>query len=135
MSPDQWIVTATGAGLIVFIAWFFWFAPRNGARARHDHGAQEALIVVKGGYTPDTVIVKSGKPVRLYFRREETASCSEMVLFPDFGITAALPQGEAVPIDLLPTEAGTFEFACQMGMLRGRLVVESSIETPTVNET
>jgi len=29
-----------------------------------------------------------------------------------------------VPVELMPTDAGTYEFTCQMGMLRGRLVVE-----------
>jgi plastocyanin domain-containing protein len=29
-----------------------------------------------------------------------------------------------VTIELLPEKPGTYEFACQMGMLRGRLVVE-----------
>jgi plastocyanin domain-containing protein len=47
-----------------------------------------------------------------------------MVVFPDFDKSAKLPTGETVPIELLPQEAGEFEFSCQMGMFRGRLVVE-----------
>jgi plastocyanin domain-containing protein len=87
-------------------------------------GYQEAMILVKGGYTPDVIVVEHGKPVRLNFRREETASCSEMVLFPDFNKSARLPTGKTVAVEFLPEKPGEYEFACQMGMLRGKLIVE-----------
>ena len=54
-------------------------------------GVQEADIVVKGGYTPDVIVVSAGKPVRLRFTRQETAACSEMVIFGDFGKSAYAP--------------------------------------------
>ena len=79
---------------------------------------------LKGGYTPDTIVVRHGKPVRLNFRREETASCSDKVIFADFNKSADLPTGETVAVELLPKEPGEFPFACPMGMFRGRLVVE-----------
>ena len=47
-----------------------------------------------------------------------------MVLFGDFGKSAKLPTGETVRVELLPEQPGEYEFACQMGMLRGKLVVE-----------
>jgi len=46
------------------------------------------------------------------------------VVFPDFNKSAKLPEGKVVPIEFVPQQAGEFEFACQMGMLRGKLVVE-----------
>jgi plastocyanin domain-containing protein len=73
---------------------------------------------------PDLLVVKAGQPVRFDFLRQETASCSEMVLFPDFNKTAKLPPGEAVSIGFTPETPGEYEFQCQMGMLRGKLVVE-----------
>jgi plastocyanin domain-containing protein len=82
------------------------------------------MILVKGGYTPDTIIVRHGKPVRLRFRREETASCSEKVIFADFGKSAELPTGETVSVEFVPTEPGEYDFACPMGMFRGKLIVE-----------
>jgi plastocyanin domain-containing protein len=81
-------------------------------------------IRVRGGYQPDTVHARAGEPVRLIFRREETAPCSERVVFPDFGKSAMLPANEDVTIELTPERAGTYEFTCQMGMLHGRLIVE-----------
>ncbi len=62
--------------------------------------------------------------MRLNFRREETSACSEMVLFPDFNKSAKLPTGATVPIEFLPEQPGAYEFACQIGMLRGKLIVE-----------
>lgn len=125
MTPDRFIVTVLGFTLILFIVWFFWLKKSKGTRASlTSSGHQEAMILVKGGYTPDVVVVKHGKPVRLNFRREETASCSEMVLLPDFGKSAQLPTGETVAVEFLPDTPGEYEFACQMGMFRGRLIVE-----------
>lgn len=125
MTPDRWIVLFGGLLLIAFIVWFFWLKRAKGVRAaKTSSGYQEAMILVKGGYTPETIIVSRGKPVRLNFRREETASCSDKVVFEHFGKSAELPTGELVPVELMPKEAGEFAFACPMGMFRGRLIVE-----------
>ena len=125
MTPDRWIVLIVGLLLVVFIVWFFWLKRSKGVRAAAASGGyQEAMILVKGGYTPDTIIVSRDKPVRLNFRREETASCSEKVIFEHFDKSLDLPTGEVVTVELMPKEAGEFDFACPMGMFRGRLVVE-----------
>jgi plastocyanin domain-containing protein len=125
MSSDRWLVLAAGLGLIAFIVWFFWLKRSSGMRAAEVSGGyQEVMILVKGGYTPDTIVVRHGKPVRLNFRREETASCSDKVIFSDFGKSADLPTGETVAVELLPKEPGEHQFACPMGMFRGRLIVE-----------
>lgn len=122
---DNVVVTVLGLALIGGIVWFFWGPRKHGYVApMSSAGRREAMVLVKGGYAPDTIVVRAGEPVRLSFRREESSPCSEMVVFGDFGKSARLPEGELVPIDLVPNEAGTFEFTCQMGMLRGRLVVE-----------
>ncbi len=121
--PDV-LALAIGLALIAGIAWFFWGARPSGIRATPTSGGyQEAMVLVKGGYTPDVIVVQHGKPVRLTFRREETAACSEMVVFGDFGKSARLPTGQSVPVEFLPERPGEYEFTCQMGMLRGKLVV------------
>ena len=124
MSPDQILVTLAGILAIAGVAWFFWGPRRAGFKAAEtSSGRQEATIVVKGAYTPDTIVVDHGKPVRLSFLRQETAACSEEVVFPDFARRAQLPEGELVPVEFVPERTGEYEFTCGMGMLRGKLVV------------
>lgn len=125
MTLDRWLVLVGGLALVAFVVWFFWLKRTRGVRAAEvSSGHQEAMILVKGGYTPDTIIVRNGRPVRLNFRREETASCSEKVVFADFGKSADLPTGQTVAVELMPEQPGEYEFACAMGMFRGRLIVE-----------
>lgn len=125
MSVARIVVTLAGFAAALFIAWFFWMKRSRGQKAAAvASGYQEAMVIVKGGYTPDVIVVEHGRPVRLSFRRDETASCSEVVIFPDFNKSASLPEGEIVPVEFLPEKPGEYEFQCQMGMLRGKLIVE-----------
>ena len=124
MSADQIVVTLGALLAIAGVAWFFWGPRGAGVKATlTPSGRQEATIVVKGAYTPDVIVVEHGKPVRLNFLRQETAACSEEVVFADFHRRAQLPEGELVPVEFTPDRAGEYEFTCGMGMLRGKIVV------------
>lgn len=123
MMWDVAVVDVLGAILIAWIAWYFWFSRGRGVEATKGSGVQTALVIVKGGYTPDTIIVEPNRPVRLVFRREEAASCSERVVLPAFDRSAVLPEGQEVAVEFVPTQRGEYPFACQMGMFRGRIVV------------
>ncbi len=125
MNTSQIIVTFIGLALSLLIVWYFWLAPKGQTRAAvSDSGAQEVAVPVKGGYTPDVIVVQKGRPVRLTFTRQESSACSEKVLFPDFNQNALLPEGEPVTLEFTPEKAGEYGFQCQMGMLRGKLIVE-----------
>jgi plastocyanin domain-containing protein len=125
MNLLQILVTLAGVGLTILIAWFFWFAPKGQTRAALSaSGAQEVAVTVKGGYTPDVIVVKAGQPVRFTFTRQESSACSEKVLFPDFNQSAFLPEGQQVALEFIPESPGEYGFQCQMGMLRGKLIVE-----------
>jgi len=127
MTPDQILVTLGGAAAVAFIVWFFWLKRTPGVKASIvSDGYQEQMVLVKGGYTPDAIRVSAGRPVRLLFRREETAACSEQVVLADYGKSAPLPTGTVVPVEFMPGDPGEHEFTCQMGMLRGRIVVEAA---------
>lgn len=82
-----------------------------------------ARVVVRGRYEPDTILAAAGRPLRITFRREDTLACSERVVFPDFGKSAMLPPHEDVTVELTPDRPGEYEFTCQLGVLRGRLIV------------
>jgi plastocyanin domain-containing protein len=124
MSIDQVLVTIVGLLAIAGVALFFWGPRAAGVKAAlTPSGRQEATIVVKGAYNPDVIVVEHGKPVRLNFLRQETAACSEEVVFADFHRRTQLPEGELVPVDFLPEQPGEYEFTCGMGMLRGKVLV------------
>lgn len=130
MTPTEWLVIAGGAAAIVWVNWYFFFAERSIASAAvGTGGAQEVEVVVRGGYDPAEIRVARGVPVRLVFDRRETSSCSEEVVFPDFGIRRFLPANQKTSVEIVPEKAGIYEFTCGMGMLRGKLTVE---ETPGV---
>ena len=121
---DVLLVDLAGLFLIGLIVWFFWLSRPAGVVAGSTaEGVQETLIVVKGGYSPDTIRVRAGHPVRLVFNRQEADPCSERVVLDGFGLSAELPQGSNVPVEFTPGEPGSYEFGCQMGMLRGTVVV------------
>ena len=124
MSAVQLIVNLTGLAVIVWIIWYFWLYRKEGLQVAEVGGVQQVQIKVKGGYDPDVIVVKRGKPVQLHFNRQESAMCSEMVIFDKIDQSAKLPEGETVTIEFTPEEAGEIPFQCQMGMLRGKVVVQ-----------
>jgi plastocyanin domain-containing protein len=79
---------------------------------------------VDGGYSPAVVKVKAGQPVRLVFDRRDSGSCSEEIVFPDFGVRKFLPSGAKTAVEVTPPRAGRYEFTCGMSMLRGAIVAE-----------
>lgn len=124
MDAAQIAVTAGGAALIALILWFFFGARRATAARDGGTGVQEVEVVVRGGYTPDRIEVRQGRPVRVTFLRRESNPCTEQVILGDFGISRTLPEGERVPVEFTPDEPGEFTFHCSMNMVRGTLVVK-----------
>ena len=118
-------VITVGAAAIGFVLWYFFGPrPRTAAVASGD-GVQEVKIVVRNGYSPDVIVVKQGRPVRLNFFRDETASCSEQVVISGLGIARDLPAHQTTSIQFTPDREGEFTFACGMNMMRGKLIVEA----------
>ncbi len=126
MSAANWLVLLGGIAAITFVNWWFFRAGRTpvAATAAPTGGPQEVVVAVRGGYEPGSIRVRAGQPVRLVFDRQEDASCSEEVVFPDFGVRKFLPPFARTPVEFTPDKPGTYEFTCGMSMLRGRLVVE-----------
>jgi plastocyanin domain-containing protein len=129
MSMDftDWFVIAAGLAAAAWVNWYFFLADRGIAVAAAGAGpdaAQQVEIVIRGAYSPDTIQVAAGRPVRLVFDRQETASCSEEVVFPAFGVRKFLPAHEKTTVEVTPPTPGSYEFTCGMGMLHGRLIAE-----------
>ena len=126
MSVADVVVIILGAALIAGELWFFLGPRANGVPApRPNGGVQEVRVVVKGGYEPDTIVVEAGRPVRLLFYRDETADCSERVVFGDFGVDEPLPAFETTPIEFTPPDPRDYAFTCGLGIMKGRVVAQT----------
>lgn len=116
------LINLAGMFLIGSIIWWFWIAEVR-ARPIAETGAIE--ILVEGGtYQPARIEVPVGKPLTLRFVRKDPSPCAEKVLFDRLGISRDLTVGKPEEITLVPKQPGVFEFTCQMGMYRGRLIVK-----------
>ena len=125
LQPVDWMLIAAGTAAIIWVNWYFFLAERASATAVSTGGGpQEVTVVVRGGYTPATIRVKAGAPVRLVFDRQEDSGCSEEVVFADFGVRRFLPAHQKTTVEITPPEPGVYEFACGMSMLHGKLVAE-----------
>ena len=119
------LVTIFGVLLIVLVNWYFFFSRREKVKASVKEGnVQEVKVIVKGGYDPDVIVVKKGIPVKIDFYRDETADCSEEIVFGDFNIRKSLPAYKTTSIEFTPEKPGEYTFTCGMGMMRGKLIVE-----------
>ena len=119
------LILAAGVAAIAWVNWYFFMAPKAAVSARTEaSGVQQVGITVEGGYSPSVVRVRKGAPVRLTFDRREKSPCSDEVIISELGVRRFLTPFEKTVIELTPTEVGSFEFACGMNMLRGRIEVE-----------
>ena len=125
MDTTEILIVIGGISLIIFVVWYFFGEREQVAAVVGEGGRQEIKVTVKGGYSPDVIVVKKDIPIRLNFYRDETSSCSEQVVFGDFGIARDLPAFKTTPIEFTPDKAGEFNFVCGMNMLCGKLIVES----------
>lgn len=133
MNTSEIIVALLGLGAIAWVNWYFFMAGRSVATAAGPRaatastgggGTPEVTIVVDGGYSPNLVRVPAGTTTRLVFERRDDSSCSEEIVFPDFGIRKYLPTGQRTAIEIAPKAPGKYGFACGMGMLRGSVIAE-----------
>ena len=126
MDTAEILVLVGAIAMIAMVVWYFFGEREKVAAKVTGSGVQEVKITVKGGYSPDVIVVKRGVPVKLDFYRDETASCSDQVIFGDFGIARDLPPYKTTAIEFTPEKTGEFTFTCGMNMLRGKLVVEAA---------
>ncbi|MGI8924311.1 MAG: cupredoxin domain-containing protein [Fimbriimonadales bacterium] len=86
-------------------------------------GAQEATVTVNNGFSPSTISVKAGEPVRLTFDTIK-AGCATEVVFERPEMRKALTEGQKTVVTFTPDKPGTYAFACPMGMYKGTVVAK-----------
>lgn len=130
MNGSDIAVLIGAAVLLIALGWFF-FAPRKAIHATSEGKNQSIEIIVKGGYSPDTIQATVGVPLHITFDRQESGSCTEKVLIPAFRISADLPANRRTVVTFTPDTPGTYEFACGMNMVHGKLIIKPA-GAPTV---
>lgn len=124
MDATDVAILGVAAGLIVLVTWYFLGRSTAAVAAAAPGQVAEFVVRVEGGYSPNTIAVPLGSRVRLIFDRQEDNPCSEEVVLPDFGIRRDLPAFARTAVEFSANAAGTHQFACGMGMLRGSIIVK-----------
>ena len=115
-------------GAVLFIGfilwWFFGKRKTSETEAIMSENKQEVGVVVNGGYTPNTVVLKQCVPASIVFDRKDPSGCFSHVTFPDFGINEELPVGEQHSIDIDTSKPGEYQYACGMNMFHGKVIIK-----------
>jgi plastocyanin domain-containing protein len=97
---------------------------RKAPEAAKNHAVQEVKVTVTGEYSPNRIVAKKGRPVRLLFYREDDSECTAQVVFPDLKLKKDLAVKQETAVEFIPDKEGEITFACGMDMMKGKLVVE-----------
>ena len=114
-------VNLIGTILIFLIIWWFIILKPKAAQIKGD---TIDIKVHDGVYTPSVIKAAKGQTLHLRFIREDDTPCSEIVIFERLDINAQLPIGKAYDLKMKIDNAGEYDFTCQMGMYRGKLIIE-----------
>lgn len=111
--------------VIGFIGWwFFGKHEKQAVDAQTDGTNQSVDVLVNGGYSPATVVLKKDVPAVINFNRKDESSCLERVVFSENGINQFLPQNEVTTVPFDTSKAGEFDYACGMNMFHGKVIVK-----------
>lgn len=86
------------------------------------------IRITSRGYEPARVDLPAGRAAKLAFIRTDGQNCGGTVVFPELGIRQEVPVGGTVVVNVPAQSAGTLNFGCGMGMLKGALVVGAAAE-------
>lgn len=122
----QALTLVVAVALIGFISWWFFgkHEQKEVSATMKDKNLQKVKVVVDGGYTPKTVVLKKGVPAEIVFERKDPSACLEKVVFEDFGINETLPKDQDHAIKIDTHKVGEFNYACGMNMFHGKVVVK-----------
>lgn len=125
MRSDQIIAAIIGLAFIAFIVWwFFGKHEQKAAAAKVNNGRQEAKVVVHGGYTPATIILKKGVPADINFDMRDSTACLSHVVFDKLGVNADLTKKPVTSIKIPTGKKAEYDFACGMNMFHGKVIVK-----------
>lgn len=121
------VINLIGLGLIGLVIWWFWLYKPNLYVSKFGStttGSIIEVLVKDGVYTPTYIQVEPNHPITLRFTRKDASPCAEIVNFTLLNISRQLPLNEPVDININIEKSGEYEFTCQMGMCRGKLIAK-----------
>lgn len=125
MNGSQIITLIVGVILIGFIIWWFFGKHKEAASTSTIvNDEQTATIVVNGGYSPSTVILKKGVPAQVNFDMRDSTACLSHVVFEQLGVNEDLTKQKITTVNIPTDKAGTYNFACGMDMFHGKVIVK-----------
>ncbi|WP_455212392.1 cupredoxin domain-containing protein [Kaarinaea lacus] len=107
---------------MIFIVWWFWLAKPKPKLSQQNDVIE--VIAENGSYSPSLIQAVSGQSLTLRFIRKDANPCAEKVIFSALDKSADLELNEPKDISLSIDQPGTYEFTCQMGMYRGKLLIQ-----------
>ena len=87
-----------------------------------DH--QVATVVVNGGYSPSTVVLKKGVSGSVKFEMRDSTACLSHIVFEQLGLNKDLTEQPTTTVEIPTDQAGEFNFACGMDMFHGKVIVK-----------
>lgn len=125
MNISQIIVLIVTIIIISFILWwFFGKHPEKVESSKITNDKQKATIIVKGGYSPSTIILKKGVPAEVNFNMQDSTACLSHVVFEQLGVNKDLTKQKNTSIEIPTDKEQTYDFACGMNMFHGKVIVK-----------
>lgn len=125
MQVSQIVTLIVGLALIGFIIWWFFGKHEEKAgTAQVEQGKQEANVVVNGGYSPSTIVLKRGVPGQVNFDMKDSTACLSHVVFDKLGVNADLTKQPVTTVKIPTDKKAEYDFACGMNMFHGKVIVK-----------
>lgn len=125
MGTSQLIAMLVAVAFAGFIGW--WFLGKHettASSATEKNNQQSATVVVKGGYSPSTIVLQKGVPAKINFKMQDKTACLSHLVFDKLGINEDLTKKPVTTVEVPTDQSGTINFACGMDMFHGKVVVK-----------
>ena len=115
MKRQRWLLVL--AALLVLSTGAF------GQTTKHAKVQKVTIRLTESGYKPSEFKLRRGIRASVTFIRKTDRTCGQQIVIPAYGIHRELPLNRPVTVSFTPRRTGTFNFACGMDMLRGKIIV------------